>query len=553
MNATERKIERSLEIRAPRPQVFRALCDPGMLSRWLFATVELTPERGGGYTFDWRDTASPASATGEILELLPDEKLVLSWFMEADGVETTASFRLSDLPDGGTRLRFEHAGLPQEPEWIPRRQQVGLEWDKVLLNLRFLLEEKGEGKHLFYFRAAMTLPAPAQRAFRAWLTPVGLREWLARDAYVIAEEGQGMTGVTVDTGRTLAVHFHRIEPERHLRMTWSEGGVRGLIGVSFWPAADGIHLTLTLRSFALMEGERPIIQALWEKRFQRLERYLQRRPLAKKPAATGRLTVRREIEATPQRAWAAMTDASILRRWFVGWTDFTPRAGSEYTILWNTHGELQGRVEEVRPHELIRYTWDLAELGETTEVCVRILPVDQQPGLCTIELTHSGFGEGPEWEEQRTAHEVGWANVLGLLDFYLRRGAGKEPREFGLRRRVALPGEEARALLGSADGLLRWLAVRAEVEPRDGGRYVFEDAQGTEFRGRLVICRPEVECSAEIESPEPLYLNWWVAPDPEAGVSRVALSVMAYGASDRWVDARRAEWAAALDRLAAGG
>jgi uncharacterized protein YndB with AHSA1/START domain len=52
MNATERRIERALEIRAPRRQVFRALCDPGMLSRWLFATVDMTPERGGGYTFE---------------------------------------------------------------------------------------------------------------------------------------------------------------------------------------------------------------------------------------------------------------------------------------------------------------------------------------------------------------------------------------------------------------------------------------------------------------------------------------------------------------------
>lgn len=547
---TERTIERTLEIQAPRKQVFRALLDPGTLSRWLFATVDLTPERGGGYTFEWRDSNAPASATGEILELIPDEKLVLSWFMEADGVETTASFELEDAPAGGTRLRFVHAGLPREPEWIPRWKQVGLEWDKVLLNLRFLVEERGEGKHLFYFRTTATFHAPAQRVFRSWLTPGGLNAWLAREVYLVPEEGQGLSGVTLDTGRPLQVHYHRIEAERHLRMTWSEGGVRGLIGVSFWPAADGIVLTLTLRSFALMEGERPIIQSLWEKRFQRLANYLDRRPLAQAPNGPGRFTVTRVLESTPQRAWAALTDASLLRRWFVGWTDFSPRAGAEYTILWNGFGELQGRVEEVRTNELIRYTWDLAELQETTEVCVRILPNALQPGLCTIELTHSGFGESAEGEAQRTAHEWGWKNVLGLLDFYLRRGAGKEPREFSLRRRLPVPIEEARGLLASAEGLQRWLATRAEVDSRDDGRYEFEVAHKAEYRGRFVICRPDVESSAEIESPEPLFLNWWVAPDPDPGVSRLALSVTAYGVSERWFDARRAEWSEAIDRLA---
>ncbi|MDM7917202.1 MAG: SRPBCC domain-containing protein, partial [Candidatus Eisenbacteria bacterium] len=311
---------------------------------------------------------SPASATGEILDLVPEEKLVLSWFMEADGVDSTASFELEDAAGGGTLLRFVHSGLPQEPEWLPRFNHVALEWDKVLLNLRFVLEEKGEGKHLFYFRTSVLLHAPQARIFRAWLTATGLNAWLARDLLLVPEEGQEMSGVTIDMGRALSVHFHRIEPDKHLRMTWSEGGVRGLIGVSFWPVPDGIDVTLTLRSFALMEGERPIIQSLWDRRFQRLARYLARRPFSQRPAAGGSIDLSRELESTPQRAWAALTDAAILRRWFVAWTDFEPRPGAEYTVLWNNYGELQGRIEEARPGEFLRLTWDLAELEATTEV-----------------------------------------------------------------------------------------------------------------------------------------------------------------------------------------
>ena len=96
MSGTERTIERTLRIAAARPQVFRALMDPGALSRWLFATVTLTPEPGSAFSFEWRDTQVPATAQGEILELIPDERLALSWFMEADGVTSSASFELED-------------------------------------------------------------------------------------------------------------------------------------------------------------------------------------------------------------------------------------------------------------------------------------------------------------------------------------------------------------------------------------------------------------------------------------------------------------------------
>lgn len=552
----ERTIERTLVIAAPRKQVYRALLDPGALSRWLFATVNLTAEQGAGYSFEWRDSAAPASASGEILDLVQDERLVLSWTMEADGVTSAASFELEDAPPregqsgGGTILKFTQTGLPGEPEWLPRFRQVGLEWDKVLLNLRFLLEEQGEGKHLFYFRTTVQIASSVQRAFRAWLSPAGLAAWMARDAFVVPEEEGELTGVTLDTGRALAVRFHRIETDRHLRMSWSEGGVRGLLGVSFWPGTGGVTLTLTLRSFALMEGERPIIQALWDRRFQRLVQFLQRRPLSKPPSGSGSFRVRGEVEATPARAWAALTDAALLRRWFVAWSDLEPRVGAEYVLLWSSFGELIGRVLEVRPGEFLRFTWDLDTLGETTEVALRVIPNETQPGLCTVEFTHSGWGDAAAWDEERSSHEAGWAGVVAMLDFYLRCGAGKEPREFGFRRRLPLSLEKARELLTTAAGLTTWLASRATVEMRPGGRFEYEVADKHEFKGHVVVCRPGMEAAVELSSPEPAFVEWWLAPDPDPQASRLSVSFITYTASERWFAARREEWHSAMDRLA---
>ncbi len=555
---TERAIERTLTIAASRKQVFRALLDPGTLSRWLFATVNLTAERGSSYSFEWRDSAAPASASGEILDLVPDRKLVLSWNMEADGVTSAASFELADAParegekGGATVLTFRQTGLPGEPEWLPRFRQVGLEWDKVLLNLRFLLEEQGEGKHLFYFRTSVPVASSVQRAYRAWLSPSALAAWMAKDAFIVPEEGGELSGVTLDTGRPLSVRFHRLEADRHLRMSWSEGGVRGLLGVSFWPDEEGVMLTLTLRSFALMEGERPIIQALWNRRFERLAQFLQRRPMAKLPSGARSFTVRGEVEATPARAWAALTDAALLRRWFVAWSDLEARAGAEYVLLWNTSGELIGRVLEVQSGERLRLTWDIDTLGETTVVDVRVIPNPKQPGLCTVELTHSGWGEGPAWDEERQSHESGWAGVIAMLDFYLRQGAGKQPREFTFRRRLPVSPDKAHLLLTTSAGLTSWLASRAEVDVQPGGRFEYEVGGKHEFKGRVPVCCPPMEAVVELTSPEPALIEWWVAPDPDPQSSRLSVSFVTYAASERWFDARREEWREAMDRLARG-
>src|SRR5512140_2988055 len=114
MAAHGRTIQRTLHIATERPRVFRALMDPAALSRWLFATVTLTAEEGSSYSFEWRDSRLPATAQGEVLEL------VLSGFMEADGVTSSATFELTDDPAGGTTLQFAHRGLPEAREWAPR-------------------------------------------------------------------------------------------------------------------------------------------------------------------------------------------------------------------------------------------------------------------------------------------------------------------------------------------------------------------------------------------------------------------------------------------------
>jgi uncharacterized protein YndB with AHSA1/START domain len=310
-------------------------------------------------------------------------------------------------------------------------------------------------------------------------------------------------------------------------------------------------MTLTLRSFALMELERSFVEGLWERRFQRLAAYLVRPPLAKEPAGQGRLTISRSLEAPPARVWNALTEAGILRRWFVRWTDFEPRPGAPFIFLWNAYGEICGRVKQAKPEESITFSWDIPELQETTDVSIRIRRDPAREGVCKVELEHSGWGEGPDWEVQRQGHESGWATALAQLDFYLRHGAGKEVRELHLRRCLPLSLERAVPLLTTAQGWQTWLARRASFDPRLDGEIRLELSDGTTYQGRVVALHSSGDGAAEFVKPVPLFLEWGFAPDKDK--SRVGLTFTTYSASSDWSEEAQGKWREALDRIAEVG
>jgi len=205
-------------------------------------------------------------------------------------------------------------------------------------------------------------------------------------------------------------------------------------------------------------------------------------------------------------------------------------------------------VEEAHPSETLRYSWDIPELGETTKVTIRLLPEPNQPGLCRVRLAHEGWGSGAEWDLQRRLHEEGWASVLTTLEFFLQSGAGREKREVHLRRRVVpLSLEQTMTKLNSQEGLRSWLADSAILEPREGGRFEFTLPGGAPHIGRVRHLHPSGSGAAVFTSPQPVFLEWGVAPDEQG--SRVGFTLMAYGTTEAWLAERRQEWNEALDRL----
>ncbi len=110
-------IRLSMTVNAPREAVFKALMEPDALREWMGAPAPVVePKVGGRYQLGWSYQVDGREVRGgpvEILELVPNERLVVSWpDWRGDASVPMQSITWLLEPDGdGTRVTLTHAGF----------------------------------------------------------------------------------------------------------------------------------------------------------------------------------------------------------------------------------------------------------------------------------------------------------------------------------------------------------------------------------------------------------------------------------------------------------
>ena len=132
-------------IAAPRSIVYRAWLDPTVLARWMgpddfavtFATVD---ERvGGTHHVEMLDAGGGHHTFASVIpELVPDERIVLTFRFHPDAEDTLLQITLRDADGGGTALRLEHERITLAPPLDDRSVDDG--WTQALSKLQALLE-----------------------------------------------------------------------------------------------------------------------------------------------------------------------------------------------------------------------------------------------------------------------------------------------------------------------------------------------------------------------------------------------------------------------------
>ena len=149
----------------------------------------------------------------------------------------------------------------------------------------------------------------------------------------------------------------------------------------------------------------------------------------------------REIAATSEQVYAALTEPNHLDRWWTTASDSDARAGGRFDYRWEfsegagreDHRQ-SGTYDEVSPNRRVAYPWQVEAGGTRVEV-------DLSPSSegTTLRLVHSGWGAGEAWEASAQMHEEGWGFFLDNLKAYLEQGADRRSA-MGLKTPAAARG-----------------------------------------------------------------------------------------------------------------
>jgi uncharacterized protein YndB with AHSA1/START domain len=113
------------------------------------------------------------------------------------------------------------------------------------------------------------------------------------------------------------------------------------------------------------------------------------------------ITIVRDYPYPQQLVWEAMTDPRLVARWTTTGQGgrpegFEPRVGCEFRFIgkpvpgWG--GIVRCKVLEVRPPELLRYSWRGGENERPTEVTYRVAPHGYGARLTYLHTGFAGIG-----------------------------------------------------------------------------------------------------------------------------------------------------------------
>ena len=139
-------------IAAPRSKVYRAWLDPALLARWMgpddfSVTVATVDERVGGvHQVEMLDAEGGHHTFVSLIdELVPDERIVLTFKFDPEAQETKLTLTFSDAEGGGTALRLEHERITVEGSLDTQSVNVG--WGQTLAKLQTFCESSDQEPH----------------------------------------------------------------------------------------------------------------------------------------------------------------------------------------------------------------------------------------------------------------------------------------------------------------------------------------------------------------------------------------------------------------------
>lgn len=130
------RIDMERQVRAPLSHLYRAFTNSTDLRGWLCDAAQVRPQKGGRLHMWW---TSGYYATGEYLELVPDQMVRFTWRGRGEPGETRVTVELQ--PEGdATTVRLCHKRVGDGKKWADAAAGIRRGWERGLDNLQSVLE-----------------------------------------------------------------------------------------------------------------------------------------------------------------------------------------------------------------------------------------------------------------------------------------------------------------------------------------------------------------------------------------------------------------------------
>lgn len=248
------------------------------------------------------------------------------------------------------------------------------------------------------------------------------------------------------------------------------------------------------------------------------------------------------IDAPPDVVWRALTDAEELKRWFPIDARVEPGLGGSIWISWGSGVEGKAPITAWEPNRHFQWTEERGPVKLAID-----FHLEAQGGKTVVRLVQSGFGAGPDWDDEFHMVDGGWAYFVQHLRWYLERHRGTPRDVISFRERVPLSGADAFARLTGPGGFSTRGALSSASA---GGAFSDRTSAGDAISG-TVVARSDGTGQMGFTIAEANEAILFLEMEPDPAGCRAGFWLSTYGLPSARVDTLR-EGYGAIYRKALG-
>lgn len=226
------------------------------------------------------------------------------------------------------------------------------------------------------------------------------------------------------------------------------------------------------------------------------------------------------VNAPLDVVWRALTEAEELTRWFPVDARVQPGRGGSIWLSWGGGAEATAPITAWEPGRRLQWTEDRGAVKLVVD-----FHLETRAGGTVVRLVQSGFGAGPDWDDEFHMTSGGWSYFLAHLRWYLERHRGRPRDLIALRERVPFSRADAFARLIGPQGL----SARGSLAAAAAGESFSDATAGGEPLSGTVVSRSPAtwQIGLTIHQLEDAIL--FLEMEPDADGARAGFWLSTYG------------------------